>query len=211
MASTHQSSAGPPGWRIAAALAIVALLAIGLLLVARSPDTSADEAASAPTSSVATGETSSTTKIPEPVVVSSSSLPAATASAGTQPTVGDPWIDLEAALEAWGVFAVTGDLGAINTTFDRQGPQYAQLKAEAVELSSEPLGPPPYDFVMLDPEIVAESPTSVAYRGDVTVSRPDSPTTTGTWEVEMRWAAKAKRWKLWTVASVGSNQGDVES
>ena len=125
-----------------------------------------------------------------PVVIPAAPPPAELTLEDVLPTV-------EAALAAWGEFAVTGDLSLVAATFDHGGPQYTQLRSEAPELAAEPLGPPPYVFTMIEPVLRRPDLDRAAVVTDVALDRLDEPTQTFRWRIVMRWVGG--NWLLWNV------------
>lgn len=174
---------GIPPWRLAVALAVVAALATGLVLVARAEETPGSQAsvarerADSPTSSVATtGRGEGKARV----------------LAGT-----------EAALEAWGWFAATGEIAAVDDAFWPEGPQRSQLAAEAPTIRASPLGAPAYEFTLSGAAVVTVSGDVAEVTGTVTVSRPGTETAAYDWTLEMRWDPEMERWRLWTVRPGG--------
>jgi len=162
---------------VAVALAVIAGLAFALVLVTRRPD--ATDAADAAEPSAA-----------------SVSLPASAAVLA----------DLDAALTAWGEFAVSGDLSVLDATFAGDGPQRAQLATEAAAIAADPPGPPPYLFTVVDhDQPVVEAGVAVVV-ATIELVQPGSATSSFRWRIELRWDSAAIRWQLWTVASVDDNR-----
>ncbi|HKY47637.1 MAG TPA: hypothetical protein VJQ79_06595 [Acidimicrobiia bacterium] len=94
-----------------------------------------------------------------------------------------------AAVEAWGSFAATGDIGLVDRWFAIDGPQYAQLQKE--EESITPGGT--YDFalrhgVVVEPGLV---------RGTVTITGGNQEPRTYQWDIEL--VHHGTHWKVWTV------------
>ncbi|MGH8874107.1 MAG: hypothetical protein ACRDVM_02475, partial [Acidimicrobiia bacterium] len=112
----------------------------------------------------------------------------------------------EDALQAWGEFAVTGRVVLLEGTFDPAGPQYQQLASEASGLQAEPLGPPPYQFILHSPKVLGEGDELVV-RGSVTMSRLSEPDRHYSWDLVMR--RREGRWLLWTVEESGGDAAAV--
>jgi hypothetical protein len=102
------------------------------------------------------------------------------------------------ALDAWGRFAVSGELGLLEGHFDPAGPQYRQLASESERLAANPIGDPPYGFALAAEE-VRGSGSTVFVVGGVTVTRPGEPEQTLRWSIEMHLIGD--RWQIWTVTS----------
>lgn len=93
------------------------------------------------------------------------------------------------ALNAWAVFANTGDLGAVSDFFATNGPQFQRLRTEAARIQTGES----YVFELTNAELVAAG----IVRGIVTVSRNGEPDQVFRWDIEM--VRDGARWKLWTV------------
>jgi hypothetical protein len=186
MSAPDASNANLPGWRVAAAFAVVLALAAALVLVARPRD----EAPAQDPSAVGTPAGSAIRDAAAPAV-----------SPASPPIEGEVVADLRAALAAWGEFAATGDLDIVDPHFWLTGPQREQLGREAPAILDDPPGPPPYEFVLSDPAVEAVSNDVVDVAGIVTVSRPGVDSTTYEWRLEMRRDPESGRWLLWTVTT----------
>jgi hypothetical protein len=105
------------------------------------------------------------------------------------------------ALEAWGRFAVTNQLGILRGWFWTNGPQYRQLAREAkLRRGTKALGPPAYRFTLTRVRVLAPSPRHRILRGRVRVTRPGERGQSYGWDVWMRrGGALGDRWRLWTV------------
>jgi hypothetical protein len=105
------------------------------------------------------------------------------------------------ALEAWGRFAVTNQLGTLRSWFWTNGPQYRQLAQEAkLRRGAKALGPPAYRFTLTRVKVLAPSPRLRVLRGRVRVTRPGERGQSHGWDVWMRRdGASDDRWRLWTV------------
>ena len=103
------------------------------------------------------------------------------------------------ALEAWGRFAVTNDLGDLRDWFWANGPQYKQLAEEARKRKRAP-GPPAYQFTLAsNMRVLAPTAEQRVLRGRVEVTRPAEPVQRFNWDVWMRRDGETGRWRLWTV------------
>jgi hypothetical protein len=91
------------------------------------------------------------------------------------------------ALEAWGRFAVTNQLGTLRGWFWTNGPQYRQLAREAkLRRGTKALGPPVYRFTLTRVRVLAPSPRHRILRGRVRVTRPGERGQSYGWDVWMR-------------------------
>ena len=100
------------------------------------------------------------------------------------------------ALWAWGRFAVSGDVAELTDNFHPDGPQYELLVEEASRLADRRLGNPPYQFLIVNPEIIIRHNEQIV-RANVEMSRRGEATQRFHWDVVMRWVDDA--WMLWTV------------
>ena len=94
-----------------------------------------------------------------------------------------------AAVEAWGSFAATGDIGLVDGWFAVDGPQYAQLQSEADSI----LPGGDYDFALVDGVVVGPG----LVRGTVTITRGNGESQTYLWDIEL--IHQHNHWKVWTV------------
>jgi hypothetical protein len=107
--------------------------------------------------------------------------------------------DGQAALNAWGRFAVTDDLRVLRDTFWTNGPEYQLLARDAAK-RSKPIGPPAYTFTMSGTKVVAPTPDQRVLRGRVQVTRPGEVTQSYDWDIWLRRDdASGGRWRLWTI------------
>ena len=93
-----------------------------------------------------------------------------------------------AAVEAWGSFAATGDIGLVDGWFAIDGPQYEQLQSEA-----DSILPGVYDFVLADGVVVGPG----LVRATVTITGGNGETQTYLWDIEL--VHEHNHWKVWTV------------
>ena len=103
-----------------------------------------------------------------------------------------------AALDVWARFADTGDVDQLEVVFDRGGPQFARLRAEAAGVAARPAAGAPYAFTATGMQVGAgshEDERIVA--ADVFVSRAGETDQRFSWELVMR--KSEGRWRLWTV------------
>ncbi len=197
MALEHEPTVGPPTWRVMAALGLVGLLLAALVAVNGRGvgDVSVAAASREPVDEPAAEPASSSAVPSAPVSAPKEGIPADVARVDR---------DLEAALSAWGVFAATGDLAAVDGVFAADGPQYAQLQSEVADRLANAPGLPAFDFTMAEAEVVTRSPTAVVLRGDVVVQRVGLAAESYRWDVELRWDGTTGRWLLWTVSAAGA-------
>jgi Calcineurin-like phosphoesterase len=112
------------------------------------------------------------------------------------------------ALEAWGRFAVTNQLGTLRGWFWPNGPQYRQLAGEArLRRGTKALGPPAYRFTLTRVRVLAPSPRQRILRGRVRVTRPGERGQSHGWDVWMRRGTSSDRWRLWTVTPTRGPRG----
>lgn len=184
-----------PSWGMPAAAVVVVLLLVGLGWTLVSGGGSVEEPSATPSPTTVVPASAPSTIAPR----ESSSTTSTTAAPVEEPAVDltDPASAAAAALDAWGEFAATGDLSIVETVFDRDGPQYAQLSSEEVD----PSGGVPYDVTIEQPEVTVEG--DVAHvRGTVVWSRVGEAEQRYEWSIELHRAAG--EWRLWTVRTVGA-------
>ena len=104
------------------------------------------------------------------------------------------------ALDAWGRFAVTGDLDDLDGHFHPDGPQYAQLRDEARAVRARSDGGPPYSFEIEDATVNAFHARRALLHVEVTLNRPGEPTRSLRWELDLVHEPH-HGWTLWTVTS----------
>ena len=110
--------------------------------------------------------------------------------------------DSRRALGDWGRFGVSGDLNLVKASFWTNGPQYKLLATESSKLKRDPIGPPPYNFVLEDPVTVLPVDKGQVVRGVVKSVRQGQPTRSFRWDIYMRQDPSAGgRWRLWTVTN----------
>jgi hypothetical protein len=179
-----------PAWGMPAAALVIVLLLGGLGWTLLSGGGSTREPAATPTPTVVP----TTTPTTAPPVSSSTTAP--------QPAVEEPVYDLtdpvqaaQAALDAWGEFAVSGDLTVLEPFFDPASPQYAQLEAEAADAR----GGIAYEVTAEEPEVVVDGEIA-RVEATVTWRRVGEPDQRYEWSIELRRAGEA--WRLWTVRTV---------
>lgn len=170
-------------WRMIVAGAIVTGLGLGLGVVAVSAGSAAPRAR--PPSSLpdvlpaTTSASTSTTAVPP--TSQPEDLTAEVRSA------------VAAALQAWGVFAGSGDLGDVEDFFDHSGPQWAVLEEEAGSVGT------PFEAELDEHSLELADGTSVV-TGRVTVVAGDE-SLSADWQIELRSDAQGE-WLIWSVSSV---------
>lgn len=105
------------------------------------------------------------------------------------------------ALEAWGRFSVSGRLDDVAPYFDPDGPQFAQFRKEAPDITARPAGPPEYRFAMSEAAAERKGNDWIV-RGPVVVSRPSEADQRFRWELVMR--QKGETWRVWTVRDLAA-------
>ena len=174
-----------PAWRRYSGVAIIGVLAVALVATSGSPERPPIQV---PDTSVTLVET----------VPSSTTSPAS--SPTTSATLGEAVVVLNAAqasLDAWGVFAASGDLSVLETTFDKEGPQYQQLMREAGAID-------PFDgtyIVTLVDSTVALSGDSATVSGRVGFGLNEPATEMFFWNIFM--VKEDGRWVLSGVEQTG--------
>lgn len=93
-----------------------------------------------------------------------------------------------AAVEAWGSFAATGDIGLVDLWFSVDGPQYDQLLSEAGSIVPGGF----YTFALEDAVVVERG----LVRGTVTITGENREPQTYHWDIEL---IHQGTWKVWTV------------
>lgn len=102
------------------------------------------------------------------------------------------WGEIEAAtaaVEAWGSFAATGDIGLVDGWFAVDGPQYARLQSEADSILPGGV----YAFALAEGVVVEPG----LVRGTVTVTGGDGESQTYLWDIEL--VHQDNHWQVWTV------------
>ena len=199
MTAPDEVSVGVPAWRVVVALLFVAALVAGLVAVSgREPEAASPSATAIlpPAPETAQSSTAGAAMSLAPAV------PAETdSSAPEAPFLAAVRNDLEAALAAWGLFAATGEIDAVDGRFAPDGPQYAQLLREVDDRVANAPGLPAFEFSMPDPVVLSSDPNAVVLTGEVIVTRPGIAPESYRWDIELRRDEEQGRWVLWTVAS----------
>ncbi len=189
---------GLAAWRLISVAGIIGALAVVLLWqVGREP-------VPLPMSTpVATVES-----IPRPSESALTTAPPSTAPPQTQPlaaptngpdavTEAEVLAAAKGALDAWGRFAVSGDLEALGPWFDPEGPQYGQLAQESPELQAEPLGNPPYLVTLESPVVSLDEQGRPVVEGSVVFARTGEAAQRLEWRMAFRRGSEG--WALWSV------------
>ena len=107
-----------------------------------------------------------------------------------------PLVAAQDALDAWGRFAVTGDLGG---HFHPDGPQYAQLHSEVPAVRARKDRGPPYELQIEDATVEVVHARHTRLHVDVTLTRPSEAARSYKWQLELV-REPDDGWKLWTVS-----------
>ncbi len=174
-----QSGRAGPGWGLPAAIAVAGGLAIAVLVVAVVP--------------IVTGRPGTR---PPPTSPTAASTNRTTLELATHPD--ERVIAAEAALNAWGQFAVTGDVELLEDSFDTTGPQYRALVDEAAAIATDPAGTPPYDIELETARVDETSANEAVVAVSARWSRPGEPDRCFAWDVVLR-RVLTDQWLLWTV------------
>lgn len=122
---------------------------------------------------------------------------AGSASGAKKGEVGGEIEAATAAVEAWGSFAATGDIGMVDGWFAVDGPQYAQLQREAESILPGGI----YDFALRDGVVVEPG----LVRGTVTITGGNQAPRTYQWDIEL--VHQGTHWKVWTVRTTSEEPG----
>lgn len=130
-----------------------------------------------------------------PAIVSTTTTPRLPTTT-SPPEPPGPIEGAQAALDAWGRFAGSGDLGELAEHFAPNGDQLARLRLEAGTLT---VGDP-YRIRLANPSAVDEGTGTVTVTGDVIWTRADEPEQHYRWAIELQRSPSA--WLLVTVRTV---------
>jgi hypothetical protein len=196
------------GWRVFLAGLLVVGLGAGLVYAVAFGGTA--PAASVPTLAVApstAGKPAATTGLSVGSVgaatVTSTTIPVALPSSTSVPAPA--LAAMERALDAWGVFAVTGRMRDLGDLFVPGGPQRRQLRDEADVIRAAPLGLPPFEVTLSDVLAISTAETEVVFRAEVTWSREGLDPQSFTWDIQMQQTEGV--WQLLTVEEIGVPAG----
>jgi hypothetical protein len=141
------------------------------------------------------------TKVPSAPTTGAAKAPTTTSrfSAADQRVIADA----QRALDAWGEFAISGDLAKLGDTFQKDGLQYKRLVEESPELKRKNTGPPSYKFALTPSRVLDAPDNQKIVRGTVRVTRPGERAQSFKWDIYMRRVPESdpERWQLWTVAN----------
>jgi hypothetical protein len=137
----------------------------------------------------------------------STTIPAPTTSIPTTTTVlvnasEDVREAGEAALEAWGRFAGSGDLAILHEHFHPLSPQLTLLAAKAAALTQAPLDESPYSFVMTEPLVNLQSSRLALMQGTVITTRGEETLSELDWRLTFAWSEETESWLVWTIEEV---------
>lgn len=117
-----------------------------------------------------------------------------------EPSMAPDAPDVEAALvevlDAWGAFAVTGDLTLLDGLVSPDGPRMCTFQEEARALQADPPGPPDYRVTAGPGRVRIFTPEAITDR-TVSFTRPGEADQVFAWRLIFR--LEAGRWKLWSV------------
>lgn len=100
------------------------------------------------------------------------------------------------ALEAWGEFAVDGNLDHVRPYFVNDGPQFDQFLVDAEELGQNPPGGAPLKFEMQDPLTYHTKENEWVFRGAVTGTRPKDRDQSFSWELSVIRVNERDPWRV---------------
>lgn len=174
-----------------AALGVLGALVGAVAVAATSPSTSPDRTVGTtpPTSATTSAPVAST----NPVAVAA---PVPVAGTEVRSAGGSVEESVDAAMAAWGRFAVSGDLQELGGWFAVDGPQYRQFEGEAKQLASDPIGPPAYSVVVEDLR-VERSEGEARAGGRFVFVRTGEASRSYSWVVVL--TRGGGRWVVWTV------------
>jgi alkylhydroperoxidase family enzyme len=123
---------------------------------------------------------------------------AGTRGTGEAATAAAPVEQAQRALDAWARFASTGDLNQLGDTFDRSGPQFARLSAEATAMRAATLNGAPYAFSATVVGVSAgDGHDEQVVAAELVLSRPGETDQNFAWDLVLR--RSGGQWRLWTV------------
>lgn len=168
-------------WRMVAARAIIAGLAVSLGVVAM-----------AGVQSPAQGEIPiGATSVPEPIAVSSIAARPPTTVLSEVSVVEAVRGSVAEALGAWGEFAGSGDLADVEGFFDPHGPQWSVLEEESGSTGTS------FSVVVEEESLVLEGRSAI-FLASVTFVAEGAESLAAEWHIELRMAPDG-RWLIWSV------------
>lgn len=183
-------------WRVALALILIGSMAGGALWLLLSDRRGETGLGSVPPA-IATSEQPVDSSVNDGAAGTVVTLPATTTTIGLTDDENDILLAATNALTAWGAFAVSGDLSTVEPYFAADGLQMEQFRTEAPELAADPAGPPPYDFLLSDPSIVAMSDSAVV-SVMIVMSRIGESDQIFDWDISL--IRDGEEWLVWTVS-----------
>lgn len=170
-------SARPPAsWRRWSGLIVVGVLAIILIWLNTHRDAGRGSATGGPASTATNG----------------SDAPASEASA-------DPVVVIEGALQAWGQFAIDGDLDRMAPFFWADGPQWANLENDAADILVRSDPGPSYLTSVVDAHVVDATDGQQTVVAGVTFGRTGESTQTLRWRISLH--RRDGRWAIWSITT----------
>ncbi len=107
---------------------------------------------------------------------------------------------MNAALTAWGQFAVDGNLETVRPYFLNDGPQFDRFQVESPEIKAKATGGPAFSFAMSsDAQWTSTEDGNWVAKGTVTVSSPGKRQQTYPWEITVSRLTENEPWKVWSV------------
>ena len=146
------------------------------------------------------GSTSSSVRSTTPSTTSASTTATSAPTMPAAETEAEVLAAARGALEAWGRFAVTGDLEPLGPWFAADGPQYAQLVEESTALKAAPLGDPPYVVTLESATASLDAEGRAVVEGSVSFTRTGEATQRLEWR--MTFHPGPQGWTLWSVQSL---------
>lgn len=182
-----------PQWRRLAGYVVVAVLAVVLIALSLRSDRSATDQ---PVSTgVGSSPVVSTFPRPSSSVVTDSGAPVATA-----PSPADVEDEVRSAavraLDAWGEFAVTGDLDTMQPWVWNDGPQWVNLESEAPGIIERDDTGPAYAVGIAESAIDMQNDTAIL-TGSVSFTRLDEQDQTYRWVLSFE--RRDGEWRIWSV------------
>lgn len=212
-----QNEGGGNGRRIAVIAAVVViagLLGAGLLTLFTGGDDSKDQASNtttteAPASDGASGDqdggtnTTETTETTAPetteTTVDSTNTTGAGAQSQSDKAPKDVVDTLNAALTAWGKFAVDGNIDDVKTYFAPNTRQFNRFQLDAQAISANPPGGDPITVTMTNPSTTKTDDNNWTIRGTAVWARTGEVTQNFQWEIRMSRTSERQPWQITSV------------
>jgi hypothetical protein len=138
-----------------------------------------------------------TPKVASTAVNSSSSTTAANSVAATPPA--DVTAGLNAALTAWGKFAVDGDIDDVRPYFVNSSDQFQRLQSDAVTLQANPPGGTPLTMQMTNDQTLKNGNNTWVFKGTVVVTRTGTQPQKFPWEITVIRQNAQQPWQIESV------------